>query len=77
VTAIADKNASERRMLRLRVNLGAYTPAHIKGALQLLCKRYRYIRFAHVHERVSTESFGSLVRGNLKSNHVGAQGRAT
>jgi len=45
-----------------------------KGALQLLFNHYGYIRFAHVHERVSTKSFVILIIGNSKSNHLGAQG---
>jgi len=36
--------------------------------------RYGHIRFAHVHERVSTQSFVVLMIGNSKSNHLGAQG---
>jgi len=32
------------------------------------------IRFAHVHERVSTQSSVVLIIGNLKSNHLGARG---
>jgi len=36
--------------------------------------RYGYIRVAHIHERVSTRSFVVLIRGNSKSNHLGAQG---
>jgi len=36
--------------------------------------RYGLIRFAHVHERVSTKSFVVLIIGNAKSNHLGAQG---
>jgi len=46
----------------------------VKGALQLLINRYGYIRFAHVHERVSTKSFVVLIIGNSESNHLGAQG---
>jgi len=45
----------------------------IKGALQLLMNRCGYIRFAHVHKRVSTNSFVVLIIGNSKSNHLGAQ----
>jgi len=36
----------------------------VKGALQLLINRYGYIRFAHEHERASTQSFVVLVMGN-------------
>jgi len=45
----------------------------VKGALQLMINRYGKIRFAHVHERVSTKSFFVLIRGISKSNHLGAQ----
>jgi len=38
----------------------------LKGALQLLMNRYGKIRFAHVHERVSTKSFVVLIRGNSR-----------
>jgi len=44
------------------------------GALQLLINRHGKIRFAQVHERVSTQSFVVLSIGNSKSNHLGAQG---
>jgi len=44
------------------------------GALQLPINRYGYIRFAHVHERVSTKSFVVLIKGNSKSNQLGVQG---
>jgi len=37
------------------------------GALQLLMNRYGWIRFVHVHERVSTKSFVVLIIGNSKS----------
>jgi len=46
----------------------------VKGVLQLLMNRYGYIRFAHVHERVSTKSLVVLIIGNSKSDHLGAQG---
>jgi len=52
----------------------------LKGALQLLINRqrlinrHRLIRFAHVHERVSTQRFVGLIIGHSKSNRVGAQG---
>jgi len=36
--------------------------ARVQGALQLLINRYGQIRFAHVHERVSTKSFVVLIR---------------
>jgi len=52
----------------------AYAEARFKGALQLLMNGYGYIRFAQVPERVSTKSFVVLIIGNLKSNHLGAQG---
>ena len=51
-----------------------YGRVHLKGALQLLINRYGSIRFAHVHERVSTKSFVVLIIGNPKSFHLGAQG---
>ena len=44
-----------------------------KGALQLRMNRCGYIRFAHVHEQVSTKSPVVLILGDSKSNHVGAQ----
>jgi len=47
---------------------------HFEGSLQLLSKRYKKIRFAHVQERVSTASFVVLILGQSKSNHFGAQG---
>ena len=47
---------------------------YVKGALQLLINRYGLIRFAHVHQRVSTKSFVVLIRGNSNSNHLGVQG---
>ena len=53
---------------------GRVLPIHLQGALQLLSKRYRQIRFAQVPERVSTQSFIVLILGNSKSNHLGAQG---
>ena len=42
----------------------------LKGALQLLINRYGSIRFAHVHERVSTKSFVVLIRGNSNSKSL-------
>jgi len=45
----------------------AYKQVRVKGALQLLINRYGQIRFAHVHERVSTKSFVVLIRDNSKS----------
>jgi len=45
-----------------------------KCALQLLINRYGSIRFVHEHERVSTQSFVGLSKGNSMSNHLGAQG---
>ena len=46
----------------------------LKGELQLLSKRYEYIRLAHIHERVLNKRFVVLIIGNSKSNHLGAQG---
>jgi len=46
----------------------------LKDALQLLISRYGETCFAHVHERVSTESFVVLILGNSESNHLNAQG---
>ena len=43
-------------------------------SLQLLMNRYGYICVAHVHERVSTQSFVVLIICNSKPNHLGAQG---
>ena len=43
----------------------------MRGALQLLCKRYRKIRLAHVHERISTKSIVVLIVGDSRSNHLG------
>jgi len=49
----------------------------VKDALQLLIDCYGYIRFAHVHEQVSTQSFVVLIIGNSKSNHFGARAPLT
>jgi len=46
-------------------------------ALQLLINRYGLIRFAHVHERLSTKSFVVLIRGNSQSFHLGVQSTFT
>jgi len=45
-----------------------------RGALQPRIHRYGLIRFARVHERVSTKSLVVLSIGNSKSNHLDAQG---
>jgi len=45
-----------------------------KGALQLLMNRDGYIRFAQVHERVSTKSFVVMIIESSRSFHLGAQG---
>ena len=47
--------------------------SEVKGALQLLINRYVSIRLAQVPERISTQSFVVLIRGNSKSFHLGAQ----
>jgi len=53
---------SLRRTGHLRVNLSQpLTRCGVKGALQLLSKRLRLIRFAQVHERVSTMRFVGLI----------------
>jgi len=49
-------------------------PPTLRSAWQLLISRYGYIRFAHVHERVWTESIFVYIMGNSKSNHLGVQG---
>jgi len=51
-----------------------FVARRLKGGLQLLIDRYGKIRFAHVHERVSTQSFVVWIIGNSKSNHLGATG---
>jgi len=55
-------------------SLSLYPHSSLKRALELLVNRYGSIRFAQVPERVSTQSFVVLIIGNLKSNHLGAEG---
>jgi len=70
--SIQHVGSSYRRRFHSRRALRIQPP--LKGALQLLINRYGSIRFAHVHERVSTTSFVVLILGNSESNHLGAQG---
>ena len=46
----------------------------VARALKLPSKRCRSIRFAHIHERVSTECFVVLSIGNSRADSLSAQG---
>jgi len=46
------------------INSNLLPEIRVRGALQLLRKHYRYIRFAHVYEQVSTNSFVDSISGN-------------
>ena len=68
-----DAGLTRRTARPERLSKAARLSKKVKGALQILSKRYRYIRFTHVPTRVSTKSFVVLMIGNSESSRIGAR----